>query len=107
MANLAVESRQSLQTEFETLLGSTNVYFQPPETTKLKYPCIVYKRRSGITRFANNFPYAYKTSYEVTLITRDPDSDLVEKLARNFKMINHNRNFVANNLNHDVFILYY
>ena len=35
-------SRLDLQTFLEELLKSKNVYFQPPESVKMKYPAIVY-----------------------------------------------------------------
>lgn len=34
--------RVDLHRKFEIALGSKNVYFQPPESVKLKYPCIIY-----------------------------------------------------------------
>ncbi len=37
-----------------SLLGSDNVYFQPPPTVKMQYPCIVYKRDYLNTEFADN-----------------------------------------------------
>lgn len=45
-------SSLDLQREFQALCK--NVYFQPPESVKLLYPCIVYKRSAGDTRFADN-----------------------------------------------------
>ena len=35
-------SRLDLQTFLEEILESRNVYFQPPESVKMKYPAIVY-----------------------------------------------------------------
>ena len=49
--------RLDLQTELEELLGSRNVYFQPPESLRMNYPCIRYTRSSGETTFADNKPY--------------------------------------------------
>ena len=43
-----------------SLLGTRNVYFQPPESIKLSYPCIVYKRSTGDTQFANDIPYTFR-----------------------------------------------
>lgn len=101
------KNRLNLQTELENLLGSKNVWFQPPESIKLKYPCIIYERSTGDTQFADNYPYRFTTRYTVTLITKDPDCPLIEKLCTSFPMIKYDRHFTSNNLNHEVYTLYY
>lgn len=83
------------------------MYFQPPETVKMQYPCIVYNRSSGDTLYADNGPYSFTPSYEITVIDKDPDSPLPNAVATGFEMIRFNRHFTVNNLNHDTFILYY
>ena len=100
-------SRLELHEELCGLLGSSNVYFQPPETVKLKYPCIVYQRNTGDTQFANNMPYTFTIQYQVMVITKDPDTDLIEKIATHFPMSRMDRHFTSQNLNHDTFVIYY
>ena len=39
-----MDSRPNLQAKLEEILGNKNVYFQPPESLKLNFPAIVYKR---------------------------------------------------------------
>ena len=98
-------SRQNLQTKFEEILGSRNVYFQPPESLKLQYPAIVYSRREIENTFANNMVYMQAHCYEVTVIDRNPESEIVDKIS----LLSHcrfDRHFVSDNLYHDVFILY-
>ena len=56
-----MDSRPNLQTKLEQILGSRNVYFQPPESIKLNYPAIVYKRSNIQNTFADN--EVYKQSY--------------------------------------------
>ena len=63
-------SRLDLQTILESLLGSQNVYFQPPSDLQMTYPCIVYKRDNASTEFAGNKPYRYEKRYQVTFIVR-------------------------------------
>ena len=99
-------SRLSLQTEFETLLGSRNVYFQPPPSVKLKYDAILYFRKSIDNRYANNSVYKQDDCYEVIAIYRDPDSDLPRKIST-MKECRFDRHYTLDNLNHDVFTLYY
>jgi hypothetical protein len=98
--------RLQLQANFETLLGSDKVYFQPPAGKQMAYPCIVYKRDAASTIFADNNPYRYKQRYMVTVIDNNPDS-LIPGMVALLPMCIFNRHFTRNNLNHDVFVLYY
>lgn len=72
----------------------------------MEYPAIVYKRETASTEFAGNDPYRYTKRYQVTVIDRNPDSEIPDKVAA-MPMCVHNRFFTANNLNHDVFVLYF
>ena len=98
--------RQNLQTLLEQILGSSNVYFQPPASLRMKYPCIVYSRDRIDTRFANNTAYANRVAYQITYIDTNPDNSVSEKLIK-LPYCEHNRFFTADNLNHDVFTLYF
>jgi hypothetical protein len=98
--------RLLLQSLLEEVLGSSNVYFQPPANIKLSYPCIVYKRSGSDTIFADNVPYRRTTRYQVTVIDRNPDSNIPKKVG-DLESCTHNDNFAVDNLNHDVFTLYY
>ena len=100
-------SRLDLQTELEELLGSTNVYFQPPESVRLKYPCVVFNKNNWYIRNANDFPYLYQPNYQITFIDYDPDADWDVKMMRHFRYVSYDRSFTADNLNHWVFRLYY
>ena len=83
-----------------------NVYFQPPANVQMVYPAIVYHRDTGSTTFANNLPYNYEQRYELSLIARDVDSNLHEQI-RALPKTSHARFYVADNLNHDVFSIYF
>lgn len=83
-----------------------NVYFQPPTNVKLEYPCIIYKRGFADTKFANDKPYNYTKRYMVTVIDRDPDSEIPGKVAA-MPMCLFNRFYTADNLNHDVFNVFF
>ena len=88
------------------MLGSRNVYFQPPYNVQMQYPCIVYQRDSARTEFAGNRPYNYTQRYQLTHISRDPADETLAKIAA-LPMTSYSRFFVADNLNHDVFELYF
>ena len=83
-----------------------NVYFQPPENITLEYPCIIYQRDYAETMFADDIPYNHTLRYVVTVIDRDPDSDIPGKVAL-MPMCLFNRFFTSDNLNHDVFRVYF
>ena len=40
-----MDKRQTLQSELEAILGSRNVYYQPPANLKMQYPAIRYKKQ--------------------------------------------------------------
>lgn len=98
--------RIDLHKELCAILGSNNVYYQPPETMKIKYPAIVYSKSALGTIYADNSPYQHNTPYQVTFITREADSEVTTKLA-DMKMSRQNSRFTADNLYHDVFTIYY
>jgi hypothetical protein len=83
-----------------------NVYFQPPTNIQLKYPCIIYKRDFAETKFADDIPYNHRLRYAVTVIDRDPDSEIPSKVAA-MPMSLFNRFYTADNLNHDVYNVYF
>ena len=99
-------SRLNLQTELETILGSRNVYYQPPESVKMKYPAIVYSRQNIDNIFADDTVYTQNHAYELTVIDPNPDSEIVMKVSR-LPACTFDRHSTADNLNHDVFRLYY
>lgn len=98
--------RLELQALLEVVLASEHVYFQPPANVQMRFPCIVYKRDAAETLFAGNNPYLYTKRYEVTVIDTDPDSLIPEKIA-SLPMCVFATSFVADNLNHNVFNLYF
>lgn len=98
--------RPNLQILLENILKSENVYFQPPESLKMKYPAIVYSLSTIENKHADNSVYDSRRRYTVTLITSDPDSRVIGELAY-LQMCRFNRHYKSNNLNHYVFELYY
>jgi len=99
-------SRADLHDLLKATINSDNVYFQPPPTIKMVYPCIVYKRDSANTIFSDNQPYRYTKRYMITVIDRNPDSDIPDKIAM-LPMCQFDRFYTADNLNHDVFRIFF
>lgn len=99
--------RQQLHDILKGIVGSGHkVYFQPPASIQMTYPCIVYKRDRLDTKFAGNKPYNRVNRYQVTVIYADPDSDIPETLST-LPMCTFDRSYAADNLNHEVYTLYF
>lgn len=98
-------TRLELQTELETILGSRNVYYRPPESLKLMYPAIVYSpiRKESID--ADDKRYLGLPMYKIIVISKTPDHPAVEKLF-NRQYCSHDTTYCVDNLYHDVFTLY-
>lgn len=97
-------SRLELQTLLETILGSRNVYYQPPASLIMKYPAIVYSRDDIKSIFANDSVYNINKSYELIVIDKNPDSIIVDRISA-LPSCRFNRNYTADNLNHDSFTI--
>lgn len=95
-----------VQTLLEGLLGSNQVAFQPPDDIVMEYPAIVYNLDFEDVKRADNRSYARKLRWSVTLISRDPEDPVREKIA-DLPMCSMERAFRSNRLNHTVFNLYY
>lgn len=102
-----MSSRTSLHEELCTILKTRNVYFQPPESTKMTYPCIKYSVSGMDVKRANDAPYLTKTRYEVISIGKNPDSVLCDEFLKHFPMCRFDRSYTADNLYHNVFTIYY
>jgi hypothetical protein len=98
--------RPDLQVLLVSVLGSSTVYFQPPADIVMEYPCIVYARDYRRVFHANNAPYRHKKRYQVTVIDEHPDSDIPDRVAE-LPMCSYETFFAADDLNHDVFNLYF
>lgn len=104
-------SRLELDSKLRDLLTSIdnsytkNLYYRKPSKT-LNYPCIIYKRVSELTKHADNKKYVSQNRYTLTVVDRNPDSILSEKVS-NLPLCSFDREYEADNLNHFVYDLYY
>ena len=87
-------------------LQGPHVYFQPPASVKMQYPCIVYQRVTESVDYADNLKYRNMKLYQVTVIDRNPDSPIPDRVS-GLLFCSHERTFAAEDLNHDVFSLHY
>ena len=100
-------NRLELDALIREILGGTNVYYQPPESTKLKYPCVIYHLDDGRPEYADDKMYKFMKSYTVTVIDPNPDSTIPDRFRERLPYCRPGRWYAADNLNHWPFTIYY
>jgi hypothetical protein len=98
----------SSRLELQSLLKeiTENVYFQPPNSIQIQYPCIMYERDGSELEHADNRLYRHIKRYQVTVIDRNPDSELSDRVIA-LPLCSFDRYFVADDLNHYVHTLFF
>lgn len=99
-------NRLDLQTTLEQILGSPNVYYQPPSSVKMNYPAIVYSKSNIDDKYANDKSYSRRRMYEIVVIDKRPDNEVIDKLLE-LPYCRFSRHYVSDNLHHDALTLYY
>lgn len=100
-------SRDNFHQLLVDVLGSRNVYFQPPESIRMNYPCIKYDKDNNWTLHADDSKFIGKSRYTVTLIDYDPDSDEFNSKLNEIPYSSLDRTYTADNLNHFVYTIYF
>ena len=98
--------RLELHSVFQELLGSSNVYYQPPESIKMQYDAIRYSKKTIDSKYANDRKYSMMDCYEVMVISRLPDNPVIKKIL-SLPYCSYDRHYVADNLHHDVLTIYW
>lgn len=101
-----MDRRLQLHSLLKEILGSDNVYFQPPSNIQMNYPAIVYSRDYAVSEFAGNLPYRVTQRYQLLIIDRDPDTPILSKVLA-LPRCTYVRNYKVDGLNHDVCSLYF
>lgn len=102
-----MDRRLELHEKLCEILGSRNVYFQPPETVKLQYPCIIYSLSNIDVKHADDKIYTHRNRYMVMVVCKSPDDKTHENLMYEFPYCSFDRAYTADNMNHRVLTLYY
>lgn len=102
-----MDRRLKLHEELCKILGNRNVYYQPPESIKMSYPCIRYKRSGISARKANNFLYNGTDRYELIIIDSKANSRIADEIMNHFQMCSFDRFYYSDNLSHSILTLYY
>lgn len=84
-----------------------NVYFDPPSGVQMQYPCIRFQRDGSDKEYADNTNYRRTRRYQLTFIARDPDEEGILDEIESLPYCSADRSYKADNLNHDVFIIYF
>lgn len=100
-------SRLDLHEELCEILESRNVYFQPPASVMMKYDAIRYSLGGKDLKRANNRIYNSINQYDGIFITTNPDSGKPDEILAHFQMCSFGTPYVADNLYHFPFTLYY
>ena len=99
-------NREELQSTLESLLGSRNVYYNPPQNLEMKYDAIRYSLSNIQSKYANNIKYSKMKCYDLIVISKRPDPAVVDKILE-MPYSSLNRPYVAENLHHYPITLYY
>ena len=102
-----MDRRLELHEKLCEILGSRNVYVQPPETVKLQYPCIIYSLSNIDVKHADDKIYTHRNRYMVMVVCKSPDDKTHENLMYELPYCSFDRAYAADNLNHRVLTLYY
>lgn len=101
-----MRDRAGLDAILVSLVGEDNVYYQPSESVRLSYPCIIYHLANRNPSYADDLPYNINKGYEVTYISKDPDDVVSDELSK-LPMSKFNRRYVSDKLYHDVYTIFY
>lgn len=99
--------RLNLHEELCTILGSKSVYFDPPQSVLMSYDAIRYELAGKDIKRANNGVYIITDQYDGVVISENPDSEVPDAILHHFPMCSFGRPYVADNLHHFPFTLYY
>ena len=99
--------RLDLHEKLKNIIGNDNVYFQPPASVQLSYPCVIYSIGSGDAKHADGMVYSYINNYDLLFIFKKPNIEIIEQVLGVLPMCRMTRAYVADNLNHYAFSVYY
>lgn len=91
----------------ELLKFYKDVYFQPPSSKQMSYPCIVYGKSDKSIEFGNNSLYLSRQQYQITVIEHDPESEIADNMEKYFTHCVITGYYTIDNLNHTTLNLYY
>lgn len=94
-----LELSEKLEAIMDECDETPHLYFQPPESVKMEYPCMVYHLRTMTSQYADDLPYMLSIGYDITYITRSPTSKVPVRMAKE-PCFGFDRYYTADNLHH-------
>lgn len=101
-----MDRRLALQTKLEEILGSENVYYNPPSNKRMNYEAIRYTLNDIERRSADNLAYFRMHCYQITYIGYTLKDDIKEKLM-DLPYASFERSYKADNLDHYIVNIYW
>lgn len=98
-------TRDQLNETLIKILGSKAVYYQPPASLRMQYPCIRYAPANIDRKAADNQGYLLTDHYTLTYISKSPDRSVPMKLLR-LPRCTQNQVYTSDGLYHEVFSIY-
>ena len=88
---------------------TSRIYYQTPEDNNMSYPCVLYEQDDKDITKADDINYRMLNKYKITIIDKNPDSDIADYILSNqkIKYIGYDRPYKSNNLYHKVIIIFY
>ena len=101
-------NRLAIQAKLQSFLPSgKKVYFQPPSSVSLTYPCIIYFRHRGESFHSVNRPYVYIPIYDVQVIETDPECPVSQAIGKQLEGSRYDRGWEEESLYHNNFVVNY
>ena len=101
-----MKTRDEVQELLEGILGSSNVYFQAPPNTGMKYPCIVYRFSNFNRRDADNKPYLLTGRWEVHHMYKSIKHDIKTDMLFAAPYVTFDRRIVTDGVYNDYYTIY-
>ena len=89
----------------KTAVDHNCVYFQPPENLKIGYPAVIVHLSKIKVDHANDMPYKGAREYSVTLITKEPEPEVLDEILK-IPYTTLDTTYIADGMNHFVFTTY-
>lgn len=86
-------------------VAHNRVYFQPPENLRVDYPAVLFHLSRNVTTHASDRRYKDAQEYTVTLITKDPQPDVIDAIL-DIPYTTLDTTYVSDGMNHFVFTTY-
>ena len=98
-------TRLELHSALCAVLGSSNVYYQPPTGLQMKFPCIIYSKDDWAVTKADNTAYLSKWRYSVQVVSKTPDHPAIETLLA-WPYADFDREYTDGNMYYDIIKIY-